>query len=48
MAVHWNSWSTEPTRWGVILDLVLSRAQDLVRDAEVAAPVGSIDHNAMK
>ena len=39
---------TEPTRGEVILDLVLSNAEDLVRDVNVIAPLGNSDHNVIE
>lgn len=39
---------TGPTRRVVILVLVLSRSQDLVREGEVITPAGSSDHSAIK
>uniref|UniRef100_A0A674II76 Intraflagellar transport 172 n=1 Tax=Terrapene triunguis TaxID=2587831 RepID=A0A674II76_9SAUR len=38
----------EPTRGETILDLVLSGAQDLVQEVNIAGPLGNSDHNIIK
>ena len=38
----------EPTRWGVLLDLVLSNRNGLLRDVKVEGSLGCSDHEMVE